>query len=299
MTWALILGGSSGLGLASARKLAADGYDLCVVYRESRSQEALVRRAMSELETLAPRLLHFNADALTEAGRTLVLGALADALRADERVGVLLHSIAKGALKPLCSPQASSQQTRVEAPRVEAPRVEVPPSSRAPDDAREATPSEGATLPRPTLQSRDVLLTVEAMGTSLLDWVHEIRTRQLFAPDARVLAFTSEGSHRVWPSYGAVSAAKATLESLVRAIAFELGPSGIRANCIQAGITDTRALQLVPGSEHLKAHALARNPLGRLTTPEDVANAVSLMCRPEAAWINGATLVVDGGEHLC
>lgn len=294
MTWALILGGSSGLGLASARKLAADGYDLCVVYRESRSQEAPVRRAMSELETLAPRLLHFNADALTEAGRTLVLGALADALRADERVGVLLHSIAKGALKPLCSPragspQASSQQTR----------VEVPPSSRAPDDAREATPSDGATMPRPTLQSRDVLLTVEAMGTSLLDWVNELRTRQLFAPDARVLAFTSEGSHRVWPSYGAVSAAKATLESLVRAIAFELGPFGIRANCIQAGITDTRALQLVPGSEHLKAHALARNPLGRLTTPEDVANAVSLMCRPEAAWINGATLVVDGGEHLC
>src|SRR5690606_9691083 len=137
-------------------------------------------------------------------------------------------------------------------------------------------------------------LTIEAMGTSLLDWVNELRARQLFGPDVRVLAFTSEGSRRVWRSYGAVSAAKATLESLVRTIACELGPLGVRANCIQAGVTDTRALSVIPNSEHLKRLSDTRNPLGRLTTPEDVANVVSLLCRPEAAWINGTTVVVDG-----
>jgi enoyl-[acyl-carrier protein] reductase I len=161
------------------------------------------------------------------------------------------------------------------------------------------TESPAATFSPTELSTRDVQLTIDAMGTSLLDWVNELRARRLFAADTRVVAFTSEGARRVWRGYGAVSAAKATLESLVRSIAFELGPWGIRANCVQAGVTETRALGLVPGSELLKLQAIARNPMGRLTTPEDVANAVSLLCKPEAAWINGTTLVVDGGEHLC
>jgi enoyl-[acyl-carrier protein] reductase I len=234
---------------------------------------------MAELEGLTPHLLHFNADALTETGRNVVLEALDQARLQGEHVSVLLHSIAKGALKPLAldadlppQPLGAKERSRVDAP-------DRPPAT--------------------ALQSRDILLTVEAMGTSLLDWVTDLRQRQLFAADARVIAFTSEGSRRVWPSYAAVSAAKATLEALVRAIAFELGPFGIRANCISAGITDTRALRLVPGSEELKRHAVARNPLGRLTTPEDVANVVSLLTKPEAAWINGTIIVVDGGEHLC
>jgi enoyl-[acyl-carrier protein] reductase I len=261
--------------------LAAEGYKLCVVYRESRARDSEVRAAMTELDAMAPVLLHFNADALSEAGRRTVLDALEQTLRPGERVSVLLHSLAKGALKPLCS--------------------EDPPPKQWPANAPEQATSVLARgdLPKSELTSRDVALTVEAMGTSLLDWVNELRARRLFAPDTRVLAFTSEGSQRVWRGYGAVSAAKATLESLIRSMAFELGPFGIRANCIQAGVTDTRALQLVPDSEALKLHAIARNPLGRLTTPEDIANAVSLLCKPEAAWINGTTLVVDGGEHLC
>lgn len=289
MTRAIILGGSSGLGLASARKLAADGFKLCVVYRESRSQDAAIRDTMAELAAVSPRLLHFNVDALTEAGRDAVLGALRQAMLIGEHVSVLLHSIAKGALKPL------STEAR--------PSKGLPFTTSESTHARSAaTPSSATPAPlhqRPEVQSRDIILTVEAMGTSLLDWVTELRKRQLLAADTRVLAFTSEGSRRVWPGYVAVSAAKATLEALVRAIAVELGPFGVRANCIQAGVTDTRALQLIPGSDELKSRAASRNPLGRLTTPQDVANAVSLLCKAEAAWINGATLVVDGGEHLC
>ena len=81
-------------------------------------------------------------------------------------------------------------------------------------------------------------------------------------------------------------------------MAVEFAPFGIKVNCIQAGVTDTRSLRLIPGSDKLMEIASQRNPAKRLTRPEDVANAVYLLCRKEANWINGTTLIVDGGEHL-
>jgi enoyl-[acyl-carrier protein] reductase I len=95
-----------------------------------------------------------------------------------------------------------------------------------------------------------------------------------------------------------VAAAKVALESISRSMAVELAPYGIRANVIQAGVTETPALAAIPGNEQLKAHARMRNPYGRLTTPKDVANAVYLLSTDEAAWINGVVLRVDGGEHI-
>jgi enoyl-[acyl-carrier protein] reductase I len=95
-----------------------------------------------------------------------------------------------------------------------------------------------------------------------------------------------------------VSAAKAALEAITRSIALEYAPFGIRANCIQAGVTDTVSLRRIPGSEALKAHSITRNPFNRLTTPRDVANVVYLLCKDEAAWINGVVLPVDGGEQI-
>ena len=78
----------------------------------------------------------------------------------------------------------------------------------------------------------------------------------------------------------------------------EFAPLGIKANCIQAGATETAAFKMIPGNEKLKASALRRNPNGRLTTPEDVANAVYLLTTDEAKWITGTTIKVDGGESL-
>ncbi|HJT72820.1 MAG TPA: SDR family oxidoreductase, partial [Chitinophaga sp.] len=101
-----------------------------------------------------------------------------------------------------------------------------------------------------------------------------------------------------WKNYAAVSAAKAALEAISRSIALEFAPVGIRANCVQAGVTDTRSLQMIPGSEQLIEHTKKRNPFQRLTTPEDVANVVYLLCKDEAAWINGAVIPVNGGEHI-
>jgi enoyl-[acyl-carrier protein] reductase III len=142
------------------------------------------------------------------------------------------------------------------------------------------------------------VLTLQNMAISLYDWTKEIFKANLFAADARILAFTSEGSAKAWKHYGAVSAAKAALEAIMRNIALEFAPYGLRANCIQAGVTNTQSLQKIPGSAQLLEHAIKRNPFKRITTPADIANVVYLLCKDEAAWINGSVIPVDGGEHI-
>ena len=109
---------------------------------------------------------------------------------------------------------------------------------------------------------------------------------------------TSSGGNHVWPTYGAVSAAKAALEAHARQLAYELAPLKITANCIRAGVTDTPALRKIPGNENLIQGALAKNPHGRLTTPADVAAAIAALCAEGTHWITGNIIGVDGGEDL-
>ncbi|MFW5930753.1 MAG: SDR family oxidoreductase, partial [Desulfosalsimonas sp.] len=151
---------------------------------------------------------------------------------------------------------------------------------------------------RQFLGYEDFARTLHAMGHNIVEWVQDILGRGLFAEDARVLSLTSEGNSVAWKGYAAISAAKAVLESVTRAMAVEFAPSGLRANVIQAGITETPALQAIPGNARIRAQAALRNPFGRLTTPEDVANVISLLCTDEASWINGAIICADGGERI-
>jgi enoyl-[acyl-carrier protein] reductase III len=111
----------------------------------------------------------------------------------------------------------------------------------------------------------------------------------------RIIAMSSLGAARAMPSYGFIGASKAALEALVRALAQELGPRGIRVNTVSAGVVDTDALAYFPNRDELLANFAHRTPAGPKLTPEDVAGAVYLLCLPEAAMINGHTLVVDGG----
>jgi NAD(P)-dependent dehydrogenase (short-subunit alcohol dehydrogenase family) len=148
------------------------------------------------------------------------------------------------------------------------------------------------------LEDEDFARTVYSMGTSLATWTQDLFARGLFASDARVIGMTSEGNEVAWRGYAAVSAAKVALESVARSIALELAPHGIRCNVVQAGVTDTPALRLIPGSAQMKAAARLRNPFGRLTTPDDVADVIALLCTDEARWVNGTVLRVDGGEHI-
>ena len=110
-----------------------------------------------------------------------------------------------------------------------------------------------------------------------------------------IVALSSLGAARAMPGYGFIGASKAALESLVRTLAQELGPRGIRVNTVSAGVVDTDALSYFPNREQLLANFAQRTPLGPTLTPDDVAGAVYLLCLPEARMITGHTLTVDGG----
>ncbi len=117
----------------------------------------------------------------------------------------------------------------------------------------------------------------------------------LMQDGGRIIAMSSLGASRAMPGYGFIGASKAALESLARALAQELGPRGIRVNTVSAGVVDTDALAYFPNREELLANLRATRAGGPVLTPDDVAGAVYLLCLPEAAMINGHTLVVDGG----
>lgn len=111
----------------------------------------------------------------------------------------------------------------------------------------------------------------------------------------RILAMSSLGAQRAIPNYAFIGASKAALESLVRSLAQELGPRGIRVNAVSAGVVDTDALTYFPNRERLLADYAERTPAGATLTPEQVADAVYLLCLPEAERVTGHTLFVDGG----
>ena len=115
------------------------------------------------------------------------------------------------------------------------------------------------------------------------------------AGGGRIIALSSLGASRAMPHYGFIGASKAALEALVRSLAQELGPRGIRVNTVSAGVVDTDALAYFPNRDEVLANYAARTPAGPVLTPQDVANAVYLLCLPEASMINGHTLIVDGG----
>jgi enoyl-[acyl-carrier protein] reductase III len=115
---------------------------------------------------------------------------------------------------------------------------------------------------------------------------------------SRIIAVSSLGAVRAVENYTAVGASKAALESLVRHLAVELGPMGIRVNTISAGAVDTEALKKFPNRQTILDNALARTPLGRLTTPGDVADVGLFLCSDLARMINGQTIVVDGGYAI-
>jgi len=302
--WALILGGSSGFGLATAKKLASHGMNLCIVHRDRRGSMERVEEEFASIRA-SVKLLAFNVDGLSDEGRKEALDGLAKAMAPDGRVRLLLHSIAFGNLK-LLTPENSKEKKQDSSAKLAA-RLGVS-SEKVRDAVNSLFSEEGcsefmnlADAPHyeqeVVLDAEDMSRTIYAMGTSLLTWVGDVYKRGLFAADARVIGMTSEGNEVAWKGYAAVSAAKVSLESLSRSIAVEYAPQ-LRSNIVQAGVTDTPALRLIPGSSHILAAKRLRNPMGRTTKPEDVAGVIALLCTDEAAWINGTIVRVDGGERI-
>lgn len=120
----------------------------------------------------------------------------------------------------------------------------------------------------------------------------------LMTRGSRVIAVSSLGSVRAIENYTTVGASKAALESLVRHLAVELGPQGINVNTISAGAVDTDALKHFPNRDEILNTAMARTPLGRLTTPQDVADIALFLCSDLSAMIQGQVITVDGGYAI-
>jgi enoyl-[acyl-carrier protein] reductase III len=148
------------------------------------------------------------------------------------------------------------------------------------------------------ISQKQIEMTLDVMGSSLVYWCQDLFNAGFLKKGSHIFGMTSSGSQRQWKSYGAVSMAKSILESACRQMALELAPHGIASNTIMAGVTDTPALRKIPGNDRMIEHAIAVNPHGRLTTPEDIGDAVTLIGLSESSWITGNTIRADGGEDI-
>ena len=256
--WALILGASSGFGGATARALAADGFNIFGVHLDRRSTMPVVEEVKSDCEKLGADVMFFNINAADEAKRDAALDQMRSRLDEDGGTIVcLFHSLAFGTLVRF----------------VPMPDVE-----------------------EPTVSAKQMTMTQEVMANSLVYWTQGMMARSMMESGGRIFAMTSTGGSQVSPSYGVVSAAKAALEAHCRQLAYELLPYGITANSICAGVTDTPALKKIPGAEKLKSKSLDKSPIGRLTYPDDVGGAVAALCDPRLHWMTANVLGIHGGE---
>lgn len=251
--FALILGGSKGLGWASAQKLAHHGWNLILIHRDPKNQLDEFYSELEQLQQNGTTCFSFNKDATKSEVIEEIILQLKQEIP-TLKIDLVLHSIAKGSLKNM----------------------------------------HGANK----LTTTDFSISIHAMGYSLYQWVDALFEAKLLNNPSRILAFTSEGNQKAWPGYAAVSSAKGVLEAVSRNIALEFAQFGITSNCIQAGLTMTDAFKQIPNSEKLAVAKRKQNPMGRLTLPEDVANAVYVLTLPEAKWINGSIIKVDGGESI-
>ena len=302
--WALILGGSSGFGLATAKKLASLGMNIFVVHRDRRGSMEKIEEEFAIVKKNRIQFQAINTDALNLEKIGHISKEVKNSMGEHGKIRLLMHSIAFGNLKLVAPQLRDSRQDPIHklATKLQLNEEEL---RSAVNEIFEAGESRFSDIADPSQYNNNVFIndenmqnTIYAMGSSLLTYTQELFQKKLFANDARVIGMTSEGNEFAWRGYVAVSAAKVVLESVVRSIALEFAPHGIRANVIQAGVTDTAALRLIPGSQHLRATAVKRNPFKRLTQPEDIANVIAILASNEAAWINGAIIRADGGEHI-
>jgi NAD(P)-dependent dehydrogenase (short-subunit alcohol dehydrogenase family) len=258
--WALILGASSGFGEATSLELARSGYNIFGVHLDLRATLPNAQRIQDEIQAAGSEAVFFNINAADADKRATAVEAMQERLGKDGGgyVRVLLHSLAFGTLLPYV----------------------------------------GGEGPKDTLSQKQMEMTLDVMAHSLVYWTQALVARGLMRRGSRIFAMTSSGATRVIRSYGAVSAAKASLESHIRQLAFELAPLGIAANAIRAGVTDTPALQRIPEGPTLLARAREQNPSGRSTTPQDVARAIAALADKRLDWMTGNVIGIDGGEDI-
>ncbi len=257
--WALILGASSGFGGATAMELARRGMNIIGVHLDRQATMPNVERISREIQHTGCKAEFYNINA-------------ADAIKRNETLDDIMERFAKhpaDTIKVLFHSLAFGTLK---------PFV----TKKAEDAVNQA----------------QMEMTIDVMANSIVYWTQGLISRNLLKKGGRIFGMTSSGGHTVLPNYGAVSAAKAALESHIRQLAMELGPLEITVNAILAGVTDTPALRKIPDSQNMLEIARHKNPSGRLTTPEDVAKMIALLSEDSAAFVSGNVISVDGGEDV-
>jgi len=258
--WGLIVGSSSGFGAAVSLELARSGLNIFGVHFDRRQNMPQVEQVIARIRETGRDVLFFNINAADPGKRAEALKQMQEHWKKAGGEHFVKALLHSVAFGSLKPYVGQSQEEEL------------------------------------TQQQMD--MTVDVMGNNLVYWVQELFRRKMLARGSRIYCMTSAGGHSVIPNYGAVSAAKAVMESHVRQLAYELMPFGITANAIQAGITVTAASSKIPGIEKLAEFARLRNPGGRLTTPEDVAQAISALMSDKTHWLTGNVIRVDGGEDI-
>jgi len=258
--WALILGASSGFGEAISLELAAHGMNIFGVHLDRKGTMPKVEQIKEKINEMGREASFFNINAADPDKRSETL---------DEMEQILDEHGNPGSVKVLVHSLAFGT-LKPYIGKTEKERVSI----------------------------KNMDMTLDVMAHSIVYWAQELVSRQLMTEGGRIYAMTSAGGHRVWPTYGPVSASKAAIESHIRQLAVELAPHKITSNAIQAGVTETPALTKIPGNEEILRNALAVNPSHRLTTTEDVARAIAALAASGTYWLTGNVIKVDGGEDL-
>ena len=149
-----------------------------------------------------------------------------------------------------------------------------------------------------SLNKKNIEMTLDTMCNNIIYWTQDLLQHQFLKEGSHILAMTSAGGRKNWPSYGAISLAKAGIESVCRQLSLELASHKISVNAIQAGVTETAALKKIPGHEKMIQDAVYNNPHNRLTTPEDIADFIEILLSYKSSWMTGNIIRLDGGEDI-
>jgi NAD(P)-dependent dehydrogenase (short-subunit alcohol dehydrogenase family) len=258
--YALILGASSGFGKAISMTLAKDGVNIIGVHLDRATTMPDVEKHIEDIKSAGAEAHFFNINAADPHKREDVLKKINDIFKTKENptIKILVHSLAFGTLRKFIDSEKPGEM----------------------------------------MNQKQMEMTVDVMAHSLVYWTQDIMRNNLMKPGGKIYAMTSSGGSRVIEFYGAVSAAKACLESHVRQLALELGHKEIAVNALLAGVTDTPALRKIPKNEELINMALMRNPQGRLTSPNDIAEFILDNYRRNSHWMTGCVIHIDGGETI-
>lgn len=257
--YAIVLGCSSGFGRATTQKLAENGYNIYGVHFDRGAALKEAEAFRESLESNGVKAKFYNINAASDEKRSEVVAEIKAAKEADTE-----HNL----------------------------RVLI--HSLAFGSLKSFIHDE----PSEMMNKKQVEMTMDVMANSLVYWTQDLHNAGVLEKNSRLIGFSSIGATRQMHKYGAVSAAKAALESYLRQLAVEMAPYGTTANAIFAGLTETPAASKIPGYDKMVRFGIMQNPFKRLTTAEDVAKVVNMLVDEENDWITGETLRVDGGDAI-